>query len=268
MKTRIITGAIMAVTILPIFVIGSWLLLILLGLFTVVATLEIYHLSHQDNMDKLSLGTTVFFSVFMYASLVLYLMGEVSFSYPLVVVVLSVLTNLYYYFGLRQPFWQDLLASLYPSIGFATLFAFRHDSLEVVGYIFLITIATDVFAYFVGINFGKHKLAPRISPKKSIEGSIGGTTIALLLTIVYILIINLDGILSIQTSFLLLVLFAFLISILGQIGDLVASYLKRQYHTKDFSNIFPGHGGVMDRFDSVLFVGIVIFLINEVVKVI
>jgi phosphatidate cytidylyltransferase len=59
-----------------------------------------------------------------------------------------------------------------------------------------------------------------------------------------------------------------LISVLGQIGDLVASYVKRQYETKDFSNLFPGHGGVMDRFDSVLFVGIVILLISEVVKLV
>jgi phosphatidate cytidylyltransferase len=268
MKIRVITGAIMAVTIIPIFVIGSWPLLILLGLFTLMATYEIYHLAYRDAPDYIALGTNLAFGLGMYISLVMYLKGDIGIVTPLSTIILSGLVYIYYYAGLRQSMKLNLMASLYPSIGFATLYAFRDASLALVGYVFLITIATDVFAYFVGINFGKHKLAPTISPKKSIEGSIGGTSIALVLTIIYILVADIDMILSIETSFFVLLVLTILISVLGQIGDLVASYVKRQYETKDFSNLFPGHGGVMDRFDSVLFVGIVILLISEVVKLV
>lgn len=268
MKTRVITGAIMAITIIPIFVFGSWPLLILLGVFSLIATYEIYHLAYRDAPHTITLGTNLAFGLAMYITLVMYLSGDVGIVTPLSTILLSVLVYIYYYVRLHQSMKLNLMASLYPSIGFATLYAFRDASLALVGYVFLITIATDVFAYFVGINFGKHKLAPTISPKKSIEGSIGGTSIALLLTIIYILVTDIDMILSIKASFFMLVVLTIFISVLGQMGDLVASYVKRRYETKDFSNIFPGHGGVMDRFDSVLFVGLVILLISEVVKLI
>jgi len=129
----------------------------------------------------------------------------------------------------------------------------------------MITIFTDVFAYIFGINFGKHRLAVKISPKKSIEGSIGGTVSALLLTLLYIYLLDINEVGEINLNIWISILLIVFISIVGQIGDLIASKLKRGNNIKDFSQLFPGHGGVMDRFDSVIFAGITLVLISKVV---
>ena len=124
-------------------------------------------------------------------------------------------------------------------------------------------------AYFFGIKFGKHKMCPTISPKKSWEGAISGTIIGTASGCgFYFLATNLLGFsgfaviseLLLGYQILIIFLISLALSILGQCGDLYASKLKRGYGIKDYGNIFPGHGGVMDRFDSLTFVGAFIFL--------
>lgn len=110
---------------------------------------------------------------------------------------------------------------------------------------------SDAFALFAGMLFGKHKLAPELSPKKTVEGSVGGFLGAALGMVVYGLVIR--SFFYFQVDFPLLVLYGLLGSLAAQVGDLSFSYIKRQYHLKDYGNIFPGHGGVLDRFDSVIF---------------
>jgi phosphatidate cytidylyltransferase len=117
---------------------------------------------------------------------------------------------------------------------------------------FVIPIMTDVFAMLSGILFGKHKLIPDISPKKTIEGSVGGTLGAVFFSIIYGLI--LIYIFGFSVNFLLVVTLALVGSVAGQLGDLTFSYIKRGFNVKDFGAIIPGHGGVLDRFDSLLFV--------------
>ena len=110
---------------------------------------------------------------------------------------------------------------------------------------------SDTCAYFVGTIFGKHKLAPVVSPKKTIEGTVGGavlcTGLMLLLGVIY------QQSLPVRVDFVLLALFTPILSLVGMLGDLSASVIKREYGVKDFGRIMPGHGGVLDRFDSVLF---------------
>lgn len=268
MKQRTITGVIMAVVLVPLFVLGNIPLMITLGLLSLFATYEIYHMAHSDEIEWLTLLTNLFFGLGMYLTTILYLLGHVPVIWPVTSVIVTSLVYVYYYYGLNQSLKYNLISSLYPSIGFATLFAFRESSLFLIGFVFLITVSTDVFAYVVGINFGKHKLAPKISPKKSWEGSIGGTTITIVLAIIYILVTDLNGILSIEANIFVMIVLTILMSILGQIGDLIASQMKRNHNIKDFSQLFPGHGGVMDRFDSVLFVGVVMLVISEIVKLV
>lgn len=123
---------------------------------------------------------------------------------------------------------------------------------------------TDSGAYFVGVFFGKHKLAPKISPKKTIEGAIGGilTTVAgyLLLGLLYYSYLSSIGD-EVQIAYPVLAVGALVCAVAAILGDLFASVIKRQTGIKDYGNIFPGHGGVMDRFDSVLFVSPVIYAI-------
>lgn len=110
---------------------------------------------------------------------------------------------------------------------------------------------TDTFAYLVGIKFGKHKLTP-ISPKKSIEGSIGGIVGSTLIAIIYTYFIN--KICNAGISYLEITGIAVVLSVLSQIGDLAASSIKRYVDIKNFGKIIPGHGGMLDRIDSILFI--------------
>jgi phosphatidate cytidylyltransferase len=111
----------------------------------------------------------------------------------------------------------------------------------------IITIITDTFAFLGGCKYGKHKLVPSISPKKSIEGLVIGTisgTIAGSLFYIFVM-----GGLNVY----LVIIFTLFLSLVGQFGDLIFSSIKRHYDIKDFSNIMPGHGGILDRLDSIIF---------------
>ena len=115
-------------------------------------------------------------------------------------------------------------------------------------YLFLIASMTDTFAMIIGCLIGKHKLIPRVSPKKSIEGSIAGSLVGTAIASIYYY--NVIGDLNI----FVLIGITLLLSILGQIGDLFFSKIKRENDIKDFSNIMPGHGGILDRLDSFTFI--------------
>ena len=118
------------------------------------------------------------------------------------------------------------------------------------GLIFTAAFTTDVFAYFTGYFFGRHKLIPEVSPKKTVEGSIGGIVFAAIGFLVYGFIVDLVG--AYEVNYPVLILSGLLLSVISQIGDLIASLVKREHGIKDYGFIFPGHGGVMDRFDSVI----------------
>ena len=127
----------------------------------------------------------------------------------------------------------------------------------------------DIMAYFSGYLFGKHKMAPKLSPKKTIEGAVGGVLgsvgLALLMTYVYSkLPISANTVVAdIGKNYISLIVFAAIGSFVGIIGDLFASAVKRQQGIKDYGNIMPGHGGVLDRFDSFLLVSVIISLMAD-----
>ena len=116
---------------------------------------------------------------------------------------------------------------------------------------FLAAFITDLFAYLTGMAFGRHKLAPDISPKKTIEGLIGGLLGTMIISALYgILLVN---VFNFTVNIFLLVLFGLLGGVISTFGDLFFSFIKREVGLKDFGNILPGHGGILDRFDSLLF---------------
>jgi len=117
---------------------------------------------------------------------------------------------------------------------------------------FIAAFASDSMALFAGMLFGKHKLAHRVSPKKTIEGSIGGVVGGLLGMIIFRFVVQLT--VGHVVSWLWIFAIGIMGSLLGQLGDLSFSVIKREYQIKDYGKLLPGHGGVLDRFDSVLFV--------------
>ena len=118
-------------------------------------------------------------------------------------------------------------------------------------YTILAAWGTDIFAYLVGKHFGKHKFS-KISPKKSIEGCIGGMIGGVLLMLVYTYVVN--TVWAMNYSYITILIVGVILSILGQIGDFAASSIKRYVDIKDYSNLIPGHGGMLDRIDSIIFI--------------
>lgn len=131
----------------------------------------------------------------------------------------------------------------------------RIDQLPLADYLILLPLVaaftSDAFALFAGMAFGKHKLAPELSPKKTVEGAVGGLVGAIVCCLIYGVVMQLGF--QLKVNYVLLAVYGLLGSLVSQLGDLSFSYIKRQYGLKDFGNIFPGHGGVLDRFDSVIF---------------
>jgi phosphatidate cytidylyltransferase len=150
---------------------------------------------------------------------------------------------------------------VYSSLGFAGVLRL-HDmpyGYQMFLLVLIIAFGTDIFAYFVGCTIGKHKLIPEVSPKKTVEGAIGGILGCVFVSTLYGIILS--KFFDIQLSISVLCVLGFALSVVSQLGDLVLSQLKRRHSIKDFGKIFPGHGGVLDRFDSVIAVGFFLYMI-------
>lgn len=265
MKTRILTGILLGLVFVPVFVIGDWLLYVVLGLMSVYAGYELLRMiGHRIAIPKsvLIYGLLVnglFYSLLVYG----FLVGDLG-DFLLMVLLGLILSGSILMVAVDEMkfdlFAKVTMSVLYPVLGFASLAFVRDVGLVYLGLLFVITISTDVFAYFVGVSIGRHKLAPKISPKKSIEGSLGGLFFAAIFSVVYVLLLGL-GETSVSLELWMVAVVAVLVSVMAQVGDLVASKMKRTYDVKDFSNIFPGHGGVMDRFDSSVFAAMLFVVI-------
>lgn len=159
----------------------------------------------------------------------------------------------------KEPDWIDGAVSVYTiytvflplAMMFLLVHAAQPGGVQLLGLVFVLAICGDTFAYFTGVIFGKHKLCPAVSPNKTIEGAVGGLAGSVIFGIAYVGAINLLGY-SFTNTWGLIVL-CLLGGAAGQIGDLTASMIKRHCGIKDFGSFFPGHGGIMDRIDSILF---------------
>jgi phosphatidate cytidylyltransferase len=212
------------------------------------------------------------------------------------VLISGLIVVLFLYFVMSKNFTVEhigkaLLVIIYVAFGAASITAVRFIGVRFITYMFLISLLTDTFAYIVGVKFGKHKMTPTISPKKSWEGAIGGTVVATVIASLFAIYygqlfnpstflgnifnnsgqqtildrIVLDQPLSMPLQVVIIIVMTFTASIVSQFGDLMASKLKRHFEIKDFGNIFPGHGGIMDRFDSVLLVSLYVFSILNLI---
>ena len=153
--------------------------------------------------------------------------------------------------------------TLYIMIGIMSIALLRRQGdagVYLYGLIFIGAWMTDTGAYFVGVLFGKHKLIPKVSPKKTIEGAFGGILGCIVGFVLYGFIIQ--SICDVKVNYVAMVVLATVIAVVSQFGDLVASYIKREREIKDFGFIFPGHGGVLDRFDSIIAVAPTIYFIT------
>lgn len=246
MKQRIITGVIAAALFLPIVIFGGIPFIVVTY---VLATIGLFELLRMKNIKLLSsIGVTG-------AVLVWGMLARESWLLSLTKVellLLIVLCLLVYTVTTKNRVTFDdvsfvLFAALYVGVGFHYFMETRLAGLSLMFYALFIIWATDTGAYFTGRAFGKRKLWPEISPNKTVEGSIGGIVCALVVALIY------QWFTDSFTSIPLLLVMTLVLSVVGQMGDLVESAFKRHYGVKDSGNLLPGHGGILDRFDSLLF---------------
>ena len=152
----------------------------------------------------------------------------------------------------------------YIGITFASIVLLRQTGKYLYLLVFIGPWTSDVFAYLCGRLFGKHKLIPEVSPKKTVEGSIGGIVFAAAAFALYAFIIKRFFDTSLTPNYAVLAISGAIVSVISQIGDLAASVIKRRFGVKDYGWLFPGHGGVMDRFDSVLLTAPVLYIISQI----
>ena len=255
MKTRIISALVGTVLLLAVlFCPWVWVFALVVAAAAGLATYELLHNTGIVKSSWMIWGSMAFaalqtlaISLWMYGGVVLALAPIVAYAvYALVLFIVF-----------RKSFvWKGVGLTLYATVGFSTMGVLRSFPLMGLFYVMLpmvIAWMSDTGAYFTGVFFGKHKMAPVISPKKTWEGFFGGWVISIGLTVLYGVICNaIAG--SEVFGLLMLAIVAAVLAPLSVVGDLMASLIKRRTGIKDYGNIMPGHGGVMDRFDSVVFI--------------
>lgn len=248
MKTRIISGLIGLILLLTIVKIGGYTLKIGVLLITLIGIKEFINAFKNINV-KVSKYIYIYAVVLFIFSII----GEynmVNFS-----IVLNIITLLIIFVFNKNYNIQEISISLLGSIyiPYSLIHISYLDGNLAIWLIFIIAWSTDTFAYFIGNLIGKRKLSPNLSPKKTLEGAIGGIIGSFLTTTLFVVYFNLDKI-------VLFMLLSIVCSVASQIGDLTASKIKRNIGIKDYGKIMPGHGGVLDRFDSILFISPIIFI--------
>lgn len=266
MKQRIITGAAIALLMIAVFVLsGTVVYPIIMTLFCVMGTWEM--LSCTGHIKKKHISFVALLASVV-APVLAYFFGYGAMI-ALVMCYISVLLAECVFFEETTKI-SDVavvfLTTLYVILCFTALLRLRYID-EGAQYIYILVFVaawiTDTFAYFTGFFFGKHKLIPKISPKKTVEGAIGGVIFCVIAFIVYGLIV--ESVFDVEMNLLLLAPIGLVMSVVSMIGDLIASAIKRAYGIKDYSNLFPGHGGILDRFDSIMILApFLLFVVENV----
>ena len=247
---RLTTGLLLLFTVCVCFYLGGFYSLILCFILTFLAIGEMTFALENANI-KLHIYSLRIVSILI---LIISHFYGIFFGFlGLLLYMFYLLIDLTFFERVELP---DILASSFMLLYIAIPFSIMNE-LTTGKYVFLAFACawgTDTFAYVFGMLFGKHRLAPKISPKKSIEGAVFGTIFSLFVSGFFIYIFKMENAIS-------LYIICFFGSILAQIGDLCASKIKRISKIKDYGYIFRGHGGVLDRFDSVIFSSVFIYIV-------
>jgi phosphatidate cytidylyltransferase len=253
MKQRIITAIVAAAVFLPIILYGKSPFIILMYLIASVSLYEALKMRGHKIYSIPGLLSLAILWVFLIPEIYIGVIHNLGYS-KIELSFLAVLIFLTYTVITKNRFTFDdvaysLLSILYVGIGYYYFIEIRlEEGVQFVFYALFIIWATDSGAYFIGKAIGKKKLWPHISPNKTVEGFLGGVVCAVIVGVIMTFFSDLE------MSIPKLIVVTAILSIFGQMGDLVESALKRHYKVKDSGHLLPGHGGMLDRFDSLLFV--------------
>jgi len=275
LSKRVITAAVCFAVIIPIFIFSSEVPLILtclIGAMALIANNEICGCVGVRKSLYMILPTYLVTAASV-ALAILYVLTD-KLSFKTFAMILFGMLFLYLFFMLASAMLSNggvrftqvsevIAATLYIIVGFVSMIFLRYTG-EVGGYNFMLIFMgvwfTDSAAYFIGRAFGKKKLIEDVSPNKTVAGAVGGLFGGVLGYVIYALILQLAF--GVKVNYIYLVVLALIVSVVGQIGDLIASFIKREHNIKDYGKLFPGHGGVMDRLDSALAVApVILFLL-------
>ena len=258
MKKRLLGGAIV-VLILILSIINSRIFTIAITLLALLGLKELIDIKYKNN-DKIK-----FVKIVSYILLSIFMFNNMLFKLDILSIIVLMLFMLIIPILLyNSEHKYNILDSMYfigsillLGIAFSNISNIREISIYKCIYIFIISFITDTYAYIGGSLIGKHKFTS-ISPKKTIEGCLTGIIMGTFIgSMFYISLIG-------SISVLKIIIMSFILTILSELGDLVFSAIKRYFDKKDYSNIIPGHGGILDRFDSVIFVSLGMGLILSI----
>ncbi|MBQ6539135.1 MAG: phosphatidate cytidylyltransferase [Bacilli bacterium] len=266
MKTRIISAILIAIVFIPFLYLGGVPFRVFFSILGVLALYEMIHIKDKKNRYPLIMKILSYLCVITLClnNTMLFSSNHI-ISYQMIAIMMFMFMLPVIFFNDNDRYSiMDALylvgAVMFIGLSFNMIILTRNQDINYLLYLLAITIVTDTFALFTGALIGKHKLCPAISPKKTIEGSVGGSLMGTFVGVAfYITVINS----SINIIYIILV--TLLLSIIGQCGDLVFSNIKRYFDQKDFGNLIPGHGGVLDRLDSFLFVVIAYVLLIDLI---
>ena len=265
MKTRIISAIVLIAIFVPFLIVGELPFTIFMAVLSIGGLYEL--IKARESRKKFPKLLKIFAYIMVFA-FCMYNYDSIEFSSQFDYRVMALLLFLFlspivFINNVDQYDFNDALyligSLLFIGLSFNLIVIIRNFDIMYIIYLLLITTITDTFALITGMLVGKHKLCPKISPKKTIEGLIGGLFMGTFVaTAFYFTVINSN------CSLVFLILSTALLCLVGQLGDLVFSSIKRYYKVKDFSNLIPGHGGVLDRFDSLVFVTFAFILLKGV----
>jgi len=260
MLKRTIVGAILAaILVFLMYFAPSWAMTAFISVLSLIAAFELLYntkISNNKMLISMSMISAAVVPILVYFKIKYELMFVFFFVYVVIIFVMAMASK------------QTIkTAHIAVSIMAVTVFPlFMSSFIKIMAFDnykyymaipFIAAFGSDVFAYFTGMLIGKHKLAPNLSPKKTVEGAIGGVLGALISMVLYGLFISTD-------NYLTLIVVSISGAIISMIGDLSMSYIKREWNIKDYGVIFPGHGGVLDRFDSVMFVTPLVYILLNI----
>ena len=260
-KTRLISAVVLvAILLLVVFFTPAWVFALLVCALTFMVMYELTKVFGLSDKPSITAANYIFAALFMSLQ---FLEGDVAskvlfpavIGYIMVLTAISVLNN-------KKVKFSDVCSSaflVFYSVVFLMHLTFIRYLDGGVGLLFMALIGayiTDTGAYFTGMAIGRRKLIPSVSPNKTVEGAVGGVVATVIGFVVYGVIM---GAVGYSVNYLWLVVLSVICAVVAQFGDLAASAMKRSFAVKDFGNLIPGHGGMVDRVDSLMFVAPVVY---------
>lgn len=260
--TRLISGAVLLALTILVIVISGPLLAVVLCVISVIGLFELYRVF--GSQKSLPAVFTYIFTVVFYAGLYF---GYMDF-FLMAFLIYFMLLLCVYVFSYPKHRVDEITKTVFGFFYVAMMLSFILRARElpisgayIVWLIFLTSWGCDTCAYCVGMLFGKHKMSPKLSPKKSVEGAIGGIAGSVILSFIFCYIFKDAMALPLSRVFIIAALSG-IGAFISMVGDLAASAIKRNYDIKDYGRLIPGHGGILDRFDSVIITAPIIFYLG------